>query len=98
MLKLNFLNKIDKLFLSYLGIDKEKIRPNFIELFDNNLMISSTEGFKRHLFTDDWDSFCAVHFKQINSYDKEQLGVAIGKAIAIDLIVSFEPIKIKRSL
>ncbi|OGT35561.1 MAG: hypothetical protein A3F11_00010 [Gammaproteobacteria bacterium RIFCSPHIGHO2_12_FULL_37_14] len=53
------------------------------------------KSFKRHSYTQNWNEFSSVNFKQLNQNNKEKLGIAIGKAIAKNLIISFEEINIK---
>lgn len=84
------LEKIDKLFCCYLGLNVSSIKPHFIEMHKGRLFVSSTESFKRHSCQHTWDQFQASDFNQVNQSDKEKLGIAMGKAIAKNLIISFE--------
>lgn len=93
----NLLKKMDKIFCRYLGLESEVVSPNTVEIKSGKLIISSTESFKRHYYTQSWDEFSRYNLKQINQCNKDKLGVAIGKVIAKNLIVSFEEVQIKES-
>lgn len=92
----NFLKTIDKMFCKYLGLESEIVLPNAVEIKANQLIISNTESFKRHSYAQNFDEFSIVNLKQISQNNKEKLGIAIGKAIARNLIISFEEVQIKR--
>lgn len=93
---IKILKKIDKLFCTYLGLEYEAVSPNIVEVISGNVLVSNTESFKRHTYMQNWDEFSAVNLNQVNSRNREKLGIAMGKAIAKNLIISFEDIKITR--
>lgn len=91
------IKKIDKLVCSYLGLDRERVKPNSIKIKNNKFIITSTIPFKRHIFQEYWHEFNATSFKQLHSQDQEKLGLAAGKIIAKDLSISFEEVSIDKN-
>ncbi|MBV9575308.1 MAG: hypothetical protein JO149_01650 [Gammaproteobacteria bacterium] len=91
----NFLKKIDELFCNYLGLDSEIVSPNTVEIKRGQLLISNTVSFKRHHYIQKWDDFSKVSLNEISKDSKDKLGMAIGKTIAKNLIVSFEDVQIE---
>ena len=89
------LRKIDKIFCAYLGLDANEVLPSYVTIKENRLIVSNTESFKRHFYTQNWNEFNSINFKQLSQKNKEKLGIAIGKAIAKNLVISFEEITIK---
>lgn len=89
----NVLAKIDKLLCSYLGLNKVEITPHFVSRNNKGLTILNTESFKRHAQE---TSLSEININMMNNENKEKLGIAIGKAIANNLIISFDQIAIKR--
>ncbi len=96
MLIKNLLVKIDCLFCSYLGFAQEEVRPNTVQIQGEKLIVTNTSSFKRHLLKETWDNFNNAGIKQIRPEARERLGIAIGKAIAKNLVVSFEEISINK--
>ena len=88
-------SKMDQLICSYLGLGKKVVTPSSVQLFAGKLVISSTMPFKRHAINETWDEFNLQGMSQVTHDDLEKLGVAIGKALAKKLTISFEEIKIK---
>ena len=85
---------LDKLICSYIGIEKEKINPHSLEMLENKIIISSTDSHKRYLHKINMEDFISSHINQINSIDKEKLGLAAGKAIADNLVITFDEISV----
>ncbi|MFK3618023.1 hypothetical protein WJ883_11295, partial [Coxiella burnetii] len=54
-----------------------------------------TTAYKRHVMKESWSSFSDVSLKRVNPESLEKLGLAAGKAIAKNLIISFEKPTIK---
>jgi hypothetical protein len=92
----NIFKKMDKMFCTYLGLEYEIVYPNTVKLKTDQILISNTESFKRHSYTQNLDEFNAINLSQVSQCNKEKLGISIGKAIAKNLIISFEDIQIKR--
>lgn len=85
-----FLLKIDYCVCRYLGIGTEQIYPSILRIRGKKLFVLSTSSYRRHLLTEDWSDFSKTSLKQANPDHIEILGVAVGKAIAKNLIVSFD--------
>jgi hypothetical protein len=97
MLRKKLLNRIDKMLCRYLGIAAEKVYLNGTKISNETLMITHTLSFKRHLLKESWTEFSVFSIKDVNSEDREKLGLAMGKTIAKNLVVSFEETPIKRA-
>ena len=91
----SILKKIDKIFCAYLGLESEVVLATSVKIKDNQLTISNTESFKRHSYKQHWNEFSSTNFKQLSQTNKEKLGIAIGKILAKNLIITFEEITIK---
>lgn len=89
----NILAKVDKILCRYLGLDKTEITPHVVRQKGQQLMIVNTDPFKRHAQT---TSISKMNLEMMNKENREKLGIAVGKAIASNLVVSFEEIVIKR--
>jgi|HubBroStandDraft_4_1064222.scaffolds.fasta_scaffold942052_1 hypothetical protein len=89
----NVLVKVDKLLCSYFGLTKSETIPQFVKNYGKKLVILNTEPYKRSVQE---TPISKVNFETVNEENKEKLGVAIGKAIATNLIISFEDVIIKR--
>lgn len=92
------LKKMDKLFCIYLALDYEVVSPNTVEIKKGQLFVINTMSFKRHNYIQKWDDFSAISLHKVSKDNKDKLGVAIGKAIAKNLIVSFEDVQIEREI
>ena len=95
MLKI-VIKKIDELLCKYLGLDKEKVKPNSIKAKSNKFIIISTIPFKRHSFQEYWNEFHTTSFKQLYNHNRQKLGVATGKILAENLTISFEEVYIDK--
>ncbi|ABS77411.2 hypothetical protein CbuD7D7780_00115 [Coxiella burnetii] len=89
------LEKIDQMICSYLGLGQEETRPAQVQMTDGRLIISNTTAYKRHVMKESWSSFSDVSLKRVNPESLEKLGLAAEKAIAKNLIISFEKPTIK---
>ncbi len=87
------LAKVDRIVCNYLGLDKQEITPQMVQQKGQQLMIVNTDSFKRHTLT---TPISKINLETMNKENREKLGIAVGKAIASNLIVSFEEIVIKR--
>lgn len=92
---LNVLKKLDKIFCAYIGLDNQAVTPNSVKIHGNKLTVTSTESYKRHFHASKWDTFSSATLTQLDEPKKKNLGVAMGKAIAKNLTISFENISIK---
>lgn len=89
--------KLDSLFCVYLGINKEKIRPQSLCMKNNYLIVTSALPYKRHIFKEPWNDFNNNDLKKSNVIIKEKIGLAVGKSIAKGLVISFEEVEIDQS-
>ena len=89
-------NKIDKVICNYFGIEQDITKPTSVNLINNELFVTSTLPYKRHAIKESWDSYSRFSVNKTNNRNLEKLGLATGKAIAKNLIVSFENPSIKR--
>lgn len=85
---------VDKAIRKYLGINDTEVSPNNVKISKGNIIISSTESFKRHVYIQNWEEFNELNFKNTSSNNKEKLGIAIGKVIAKNLVISFDEMPI----
>jgi len=95
MLK-NVFKKLDRLVCQYLGLNEKQVRPDVIEVVNGQIVISSTESYKRHAHKQGWEEFKVSELQQISQTDREKLGVAMGKVIAKKLIISFDEPRVIR--
>lgn len=89
----NILLKIDKVLCGYLGLDKSETTSHYIEKKGPKLVILNTESYKRHAQK---MPLAKINLSTMNKENKEKLGAAVGKAIAKNLVISFEEVTIKR--
>jgi hypothetical protein len=83
-------DKIDLLLRSYLGLEEEEVKTHSVKRVDDNLVIFNSEPFKRHLLMQSWENFSSTDFKNSSPENKEKIGIAAGKAIAKNLVISFQ--------
>ncbi len=96
MLK-HFFKKADKILLKWLGIHNAE-KPIRVKLVNNEVIIISSEANRRYQQKNMPPHFFS-YLSKIKLTDRKKLGVAVGKAIASNLIISFDnaEIKIKKS-
>ena len=92
-MKRKFLDVIDSLVCCYLGLKKLELTPHIVEKKDDQLIMVNTESFKRYAYKVPVNK---VNVSIMNRESKEKVGIAIGKTIATNLVISFEEIIIKR--
>ncbi|GAB4392409.1 MAG: hypothetical protein Tsb005_06280 [Gammaproteobacteria bacterium] len=90
------LKKIDNAICHYLGITHEHIKPVEVSIVNGVIIISNTYPYQRHLVTESWENFSNYGIHKTNEQEKIKLGLATGKIIANELIISFEDITIKK--
>jgi len=95
MIATKMLRDIDEKICFYLGFDREETFPTRVQLITDQIIVTNTVSYKRHLIKSPWGWFCLSGLKQTNLKNRKRLGLAIGKAIAEDLVISFEPVEIK---
>ena len=84
---------MDKLLCGYFGLDREETIPHMVKKKGRKLIVLNTDSYKRHAQE---VPISNVNINTINKENREKLGIALGKAIAQNLVVSFEEIIIKR--
>lgn len=89
-------DSLDRFICKYIGITSKSVTPNHLKKIGNHLLISNTEPFKRHYHTQNLADFFKTNFNQLDSSNKQKLGIALGKALAKNLVVSFDNVQIKR--
>jgi hypothetical protein len=89
----NILMRIDRLLCDFLGLDKIELVPHLVTKKGKELVVMNTESFKRHIQE---TSISELNLAMIDNENKKKLGIAVGKVIAKNLIVSFDEINIKR--
>lgn len=93
----SFFKKIDRFFCAYLGIKEQEIKLNTVERRGSRVSVTLTESYKRHLYKSTWESFYQNEFRKTNENERNKLGIAAGKVMAEDLIISFHNIKVNLS-
>jgi hypothetical protein len=65
-------------------------------MFKNNIIVVCyTEPFKRTSYTDTFTAFSKTDLAFTSESDNKKLGIALGKAIASDLVVTFDNLQIR---
>lgn len=89
-----FFKNIDKIICKYLGIEANDVEhPKAVKVSKSKILICKNHLFQRHRYYE--------HLFQKNDHHsysdemKDKIGFATGRAIANNLIVSFQEIKIK---
>jgi hypothetical protein len=91
VMKSTILKKIDKGICSYLGLEKSaKTSADSVSMRQNDITITTNESHKRHLLQKEWAQFASTDLKDIDEDNKRKLGIALGKAIAQDLVISLK--------
>lgn len=88
----NLLISVDKLLCHYLGLDKAELIPHSVNKKGKQLVVVNTESYKRHIHE---TLIIDMNLSEMNRENKEKLGMAIGQAIATNLVVSFDEITVK---
>lgn len=88
------LQKADRLICAYLGLETEKTQPTKVVMSRGKVYVHSHQSHKRHHVASEWQSYQGVELSQTPPEQQEQLGVAMGKAVAKDLVVSFDQPKV----
>lgn len=81
---------LDLIICRYLGLKNEHSRPVAVELIDSEIVIINNEPFRRHSRNVRWDIYLLSGFPKTSAIDKQKLGIAVGKALATNLIISFD--------
>lgn len=91
------INKLDKYICNYLGLlGNEVDRPQSIKMINNDIFILKNIPFQRHKAIESWKQFNEYGVHQESSICREKIGLAAGKVIAKNLIISFDPVEMKK--
>jgi hypothetical protein len=85
-----FIKQIDTIFSIYLGLKEEIVYPKNVYITNNQLLITFTSSCKRHFEKESFERYSIHSIKQTSVENKVKLGIAVGQAIAKNLVVSFE--------
>lgn len=91
------LTLIDKLLCRYLGLECDVWQTQAVQFKNGQLVLFNTGSFKRHAIKEKFDNQNLTQHQPVDREASEKLGLAIGKAIAKQLVVSFEETSIKRN-
>ena len=94
-MKNGLLKKIEFVLSHYLGIEQEEIHPAFVQLISNKIVITNTSAYRRHKIRESWENFSNFSMSHTTQPECGKLGIALGKAIAKNLVVTFDSIQIK---
>ena len=91
-----FFNKLDKIICIYLGLTGSEVdRARSIKIINNNIIIFKNSPFQRHKVVESWKHFNDYSMQNEDVTTKKKIGIAAGKAIAKNLIITFDNIEIK---
>jgi hypothetical protein len=90
-----FLKKLDNVICKYLGLEMHDTeKPKSIKFYKNKLILCKNHIFQRHRYEEKLNfSECLSNY---SSDLNKKIGIASGKAIATDLIISFEKVEIQK--
>lgn len=89
------LELIDRYLCRFFGFEKQEVKPDVLKKIGNKILIVNTESHKRHTYSQNLDQFLSKNIEKLDDSVKEKLGISFGKALAKNLIISFEKIAIK---
>lgn len=88
--------KIDSFFCTYFGLSKKESHPDSVKLIGNQMIITYIQSYTRHVHQEKWNGYCNSNLKEDDLLEKEKIGVATGKAIAKNLLITFDDIVIEK--
>lgn len=81
--------RIDRCICKYLSLEDDKLLPSHVISKNDRITVTCTTPHKRHPVKLNWDEYCNIsHYK--DRVAREKVGMATGKLLAKDLIVSFQ--------
>lgn len=89
------IKKIDRKLSEFFGMEKEGVHPQMVQIISNKIIVTNTLSYKRHAIKESWENFSTFSIKNVAKIENGKLGLALGKAIAKNLIVTFDETKIK---
>jgi hypothetical protein len=87
---------IDRCLCKYIGIKKQEILPQSVRKTKNRVTLLKTESHKRHSHEQSWEEFSENDLENLSDTAKQKLGVSLGKAIAKNLVISFDQTSIEK--
>lgn len=84
----HILNRIDAFLILFLKL-KSNIKPCKVKLIKNNLIITTAQSNQRFMQEKIFKDFLP-DIKKVDPEDRTKLGLAIGKTIATNLVISFD--------
>ena len=88
--KKKIISNIDRIISRYIGLPNNEITPVSVEMENGKVSIINQIAHKRYIIKESWDEFQEHNLNSINTTTRENLGKAIGQAIADNLIISFD--------
>lgn len=93
---MKILELIDTFICKCIGLNEQEMIPDTLKKTGNRVVLINTESFKRHIYPEKWAKFLSKDFGEMNQCIKQKVGMSMGKALAKNLIISFENISIKK--
>ncbi|HHS8316169.1 TPA: hypothetical protein ACTUNV_002622 [Legionella pneumophila] len=95
MLK-NILCKTDKLICFYLGINgSETERPQSVDIRNNTIFIHENSPYHRYRVSKKSKTINQLETDTYDLMTRHKIGVALGKSIATNLVISFDEVELK---
>lgn len=88
--------KIEAVLCRYLGLENDVVKAENVSFVSNKLFINSHFPYKRHIVKASWDDFSNFSINVVKNIEKDKLGLAVGKALAKNLIINFEDTEFQR--
>lgn len=88
------IEKIDTFLCSFFGLKSYETRLGSVHVINNEVIVSNLESHKRLFYKENWQDFTKATIKGISEDDKTKLGIALGKTLADNLVISFEKSKV----
>ena len=96
-MKNGLLKKIERALSRYLGIKEEKVHPKLVQMISNKIVITNTFSYRRHKIKESWENFSNFSIHHTEKEECGKLGLALGKVIAKNLVVTFDKTQIKKN-
>jgi len=90
------LTLLDALICKYIGLNEtERAKPIKVGFVSGELRVKNATSYKRHIINESWWDFNSSSLNSVKGPDLQKLGIAVGKAISDNLIISFEQSELK---
>lgn len=88
---LKVLIKLDKLLRMFFGLKSQSsMRPDTVKVRQSDICIESTECCRRMRHALSWEQYRRQELHKLSTEDRVKLGIALGKAVANDVVVTFD--------